>query len=76
MRKLSLKCDPPADFAKPGGRPPAYYIAVGTGVPGIVSSKLLRGSVKSVSKLKTPSTGTDLNKDKDIYRHRENAEKF
>jgi len=60
-QKLIERCGPPAGL-KFKGRPPAYYRALGSDVPGLKKTPHAQGeSNKSLSKVQTPSAGTVLN---------------
>jgi hypothetical protein len=59
-QKLISNCEAPED-ASFKGRPPAFYIALGTGLPTFRKSKFSLESNNKCVKSLTPSTGMDLN---------------
>jgi len=59
-QKLIERCATPTSW-KGKGRPPAFYEAVGTDVPGRFCSRAREKTVNPPVKKQIPSTGTDLN---------------
>ena len=66
-QKLIERCATPASWTGKG-RPPAFYEAVGTDVPGAFTSRARERSVKPPVKNQTPSPGTDLNNKADCQK--------
>mgnify|MGYP002624113031 FL=1 len=58
-QKLIERCPAPAEF-KGKGRPPAFWQALGTDVPGGFTSRAREKTVSSGGFIQTPSAGTDL----------------
>lgn len=66
-QKLIEKCEAPEGGDCKRGRPKVYYCAVGTDVPGLSRGKGFRYiHENSVSKIQTPSAGTDLKGQTDL----------
>lgn len=66
-QKLIQRCATPSSW-KGKGRPPAFYEAVGTDVPGKFCSRAREKTVNPPVKKQTPSPGTDLNNKADCQK--------